>query len=128
MSTKNKYYRYLNLPFEIEPPEGLIGYELDPPAIAIQGCYHQKLYDFCQNFGLYVQEYSLFYIEPNGGSLHVHSDLHDISDDLGKINVSWGGGPNSRTEWFENQGGPDNLERRGDPSSNMEDDIIKQFL
>lgn len=124
---ENKYQRFINLPFEVEPPEGFIGYDIDPVVQVFRGCYHQKMYEFNQDLGIHVDEYAILYTAP-GGKLHIHTDTENIGDDFAKINVTWGGGPDSRTIWWENQGGDENLYVKRDETSNKDETDHKSIF
>lgn len=93
---ENIYHRYLNLPFEIEPPLSFISlYAKKPDLRRFPGCYDDKVQDFHESLGLDVLETTLVYTPPNS-NFPVHSDDYNIGDRFVKLNISWGGSKDSR--------------------------------
>lgn len=90
---RNKFHRYINLPFKIEKPKDIefhtywddvqhIDLGLDKP-------YSKDMILWLDKFGLTTTHVDLFYTPPNGGKIMIHTDGNEFNDQT-KINITWG--------------------------------------
>ena len=97
MSQKNKYHKYINLPFELKKPQIC---NVMPKNLKHYDIPHHEdlqLNEFLKQFDLLVTNTELFYT-PGGQKLPIHIDDWR-EDDHVKINISWGP-PEGTTRWW----------------------------
>ncbi len=84
----NNYHRYLNLPFEIEPPEFFSqnGSTIKHQYINDYQC--PQVNSFLESLNLYCRLVECFYTPPNS-KIPIHTD-HPSYTNHAKINVTWG--------------------------------------
>lgn len=90
---KNKYHRYINLPFIIEKPEDKVFHtfwdDVQHIDLGSDNLYSKKMINWLKQFGLTTSHVDMFYTPPNGGKIMIHTDSNEFNDQT-KINISWG--------------------------------------
>lgn len=119
MLQKNKYHRYINLPFEIRKPQICNVKPKELKHYDIPQHYDENMDKFLKPYNLKVINTEVFHT-PGGQKLPIHIDDWK-EDDHVKINISWGP-PEGTTRWWK-PNNFDNNEYNG--SHNSEQDVNK---
>ena len=86
---KNRYHRYLKLPFKISKPEMFNEFPNEMKHFDINEHYDINVDKWLDSLGLHAGHTEVFYTPPNGGKLPIHSDETTLDDHV-KINITWG--------------------------------------
>lgn len=98
MLQKNKYHRYINLPFELKKPQICNVMPKDLKHYDIPHHKDKNLLEFVRKWDIKIINTEVFYT-PGGQKLPIHIDDWK-EDNHVKINISWGP-PEGTTRWWK---------------------------
>ena len=99
---KNRYHRYLNLPFKIAKHEMFNEFPKEMKHFDINDYSDPNIDKWLDCLNLHVGHTEVFYTPPNGGKLPIHSDETTLDDHV-KINITWGPEEGVMRWWVSNK-------------------------